>query len=438
MRLMPSTTFGRLLLILAALLFALGMLMLMVVRAFGLGPSTETFSNLIAGNVELAANVEVLPQQTASGLGLQRAVAPPANAGGPVMPFQRHVTEHLRRYFGPDTRVLFAGAPESRIWVSTPQNQNRWVSVRIPPLVEQAIGTTLMLSLFGLLVSVVMAYWFAHSLAHPLQRLAALAPALSRGESPDSSPSLGGPTEVITLEKALRAAGADVRQSARDREMLLAGVSHDLCTPLARLRLALELQPGIPTAERELLQSDIDEMNAIISQFLDYVRDGRDESAQSVDLVPMIDDLIDDSAEAGFIWQRRGLASLPCDCRPLSLRRALRNMIHNAELHGAAPFAIEVSDENGEVRIVVSDSGPGVPEKWLPKAGLPFSRANSARSGKPGAGLGLSLVSRVAQAHGGRLNLRNLPGKGFEARLSWPGSWTLKVLPAIDSDSAAA
>jgi two-component system osmolarity sensor histidine kinase EnvZ len=249
--------------------------------------------------------------------------------------------------------------------------------------------------------------------------LAAQAPALSRGQFPEAPPSGQGPREIVALESALRAAALEVQQSSRDREMLLAGVSHDLRTPLARLRLALELQTQIPRAERDALHADLEEMDAIINQFLDYVRDGRDESALTLDLGELIDTVVADAARAGVTWQRQGLASLVCDCRPLSLRRALGNLMRNAELHGLPPFVLSLSNERDELAIIVTDAGPGVPADWLPKAGQPFSRVDEARSGKPGAGLGLSLASRVAQMHGGRLALRNLPAGGFEAKLVW-------------------
>jgi len=102
----------------------------------------------------------------------------------------------------------------------------------------------------------------------------------------------------------------------------------------------------------------------------------------------------------------------------MSLRRALRNLMHNAELYGQPPFVLSLGSDGEQIEIIVTDAGPGVPANWLPKAGQPFSRVDDARGGKPGAGLGLSLVSRVAQMHGGRLLLRNLPA-GFEAKLMW-------------------
>jgi two-component system osmolarity sensor histidine kinase EnvZ len=371
--------------------------------------------------VQLIAGAEPLPRSMQARLDFRRATQPPAVAREPRLPFQRHIAVRLQSYFGSGTPVLFTGRPDARVWVRTDaaNKDGPWIGVRVPDLVEQTVGATARLLLFGLFASVVLAYWFARNLTEPLQRLAAQAPALSRGQFPESPPSGQGPREIVALESALRTAALEIQQSARDREMLLAGVSHDLRTPLARLRLALELQTGIPRDERDALHADLEEMDAIINQFLDYVRDGRDESMQKLDLAELIDSAIADSARAGYAWRREGPDSLIGDCRPLSLRRALRNLMHNAELHGQSPYVLALAKEGNEIRVVITDAGPGVPPDWLPNAGKPFSRADEARGGKPGAGLGLSLASRVMQMHDGRLTLANLPAGGFKAALVW-------------------
>jgi two-component system osmolarity sensor histidine kinase EnvZ len=389
-------------------------------RAFGVGSGGAMYADLIAGNVALARNDGPSSAAMITRLELRRSGQAPADARQAVLPFQQHIVDRLRGYYGPRTPVLFSGKPDSRVWIRLDDGAQPWIGVRVPPFVEQTIGMTFAFAVIGLIGSIVLAWWFARGLTVPLQRLARSAPAMSRGEASDLPALDRGPREVIALEAALRDAAADVRQSARDREMLLAGVSHDLRTPLARLRVALELQSQIPRGERDALHTDIDEMDAIIGQFLDYVRDGRDEPVQKLDLGELIDTAVAEAARAGIAWQRQGLSSLVCACRPLSLRRAVRNLMHNAELHGSPPYVLALNDNAGEIEIVVADHGSGVPDDWLPKAGQPFSRANEARGGKPGAGLGLSLASRVAQMHGGRLVLRNVPAGGFEAKLSWP------------------
>lgn len=419
MQWLPATTFGRLWLLLAAMLLAMMFLIGLAFRAFGVGAGGATYADLIAGNVALAGDDAKSGEPMRAQLDLRRAEQAPADARPALLPFQQHIAERLQGYYGPRTKVLFSGRPDSRVWIEQHRGGTHWIGVRVPPFVEETIGMTFLFGLLGLIGSIVLAWWFARSLAVPLQRLAILAPAMSRGEVSIAPQVDRGPREVIALETALRAAAADVRQSARDREMLLAGVSHDLRTPLARLRVALELQSQIPRNERDALHADIDEMDAIIDQFLDYVRDGRDEPVQRLDLADLVDALVAEASRAGIAWQRQGVESLVCDCRPLSLRRALRNLMHNAELHAAPPFVLALHNDGGEIQIVVSDAGPGVPVEWLPKAGQPFSRADEARGGKPGAGLGLSLASRVAQMHGGKLALRNLPRGGFEAILVW-------------------
>jgi len=424
MRLLPASTFGRLLLLMSSLLLALLLLIALAFRAFGLGAGAETYADLIAGNVQLEAGGAAVPEALRARLDYRMASQPPADARPARLPFQRHIDERLKTQFGAGTSVLFTGKPDSRVWVSAGSGGSPWIGVHVPDLIEQTVGVTARLLLVGFIVCVALAYWFARNLTAPLRQLAAQAPAWSRGELPETAIDRSAPRELRALDAALRAAAGEVSQWARDREMLLAGVSHDLRTPLARLRLALELQAQLAPAERDALHADIDEMDAIINQFLDYVRDGRDEPVQKLDLGDLIDALVADAARAGIAWQRQGPESVICDCRPLSLRRALRNLMHNAELHAQPPFALALACDGDEVEIAVTDAGPGVPIDWLPQAGQAFSRVDPARGGKPGAGLGLSLASRVARMHGGRLRLRNLPTGGLEVTLVWRRSAT--------------
>ena len=220
-------------------------------------------------------------------------------------------------------------------------------------------------------------------------------------------------------ELASRLDDAREQQQALDRErrQLTVAVSHDLRTPLSRLRLALEMS-GADSRESEAMIEDIGEIDAIIGQFLDFARGGGETRAPA-DLDALVRDVVEHYARRGsdvaFAATLRA-GNLPL--ARLSLRRALMNLVDNALRYAGAPVEIAARRERDCAVIEVLDRGPGIPEAEADRLKRPFTRLDESRSGQGGAGLGLAIVERVAQAHGGRLELRRREGGGLSARLT--------------------
>jgi len=315
----------------------------------------------------------------------------------------------------PGRAMRLSGTP-ARLWVRASPPTQGWIG--IPVMGEgQPLRRGLLLSLIaiGALVLAAAAL-FARSLTRPLRMLADAAPGIVAGEPPPSPPRFAS-EEILDLQRALADAAERTRAAARDRELMLAGISHDMRTPLARLRYALALDGhGVDAAARDGMERDIEELDGIVGQFIDYVRDGRDEPLETVDLAAMLRALGADEARQGRAWQLSSPAEARLGGRPLALRRALANLFDNAARHGAAPFHAELTADDGDWRLTVGDRGPGVPEAALAELGRPFHRVDRAR-GAPGSGLGLASVARVAALHGGGLRLRNRDGGGLEAVL---------------------
>lgn len=315
----------------------------------------------------------------------------------------------------PGRAMRLSGTP-ARLWVRTAPPGEGWVG--IPVMGEgQPLRRGLLLSLIaiGALVLAAAAL-FARSLTRPLRMLAGAAPGIVTGEPPPAPPPFAS-EEILELQRALADAAERTRAAARDRELMLAGISHDMRTPLARLRYALALEDhGLDSAAREGMDRDIDELDGIVGQFIDYVRDGRDEPLETVDLAALLHLLVADEARQGRAWQLSSPVEARLGGRPLALRRALTNLFDNAARHGAAPFQAELAADDGDWRLTVADRGPGVPEAALSGLGRPFHRLNRAR-GASGSGLGLASVARVAARHGGGLILRNRDSGGLEAVL---------------------
>jgi two-component system osmolarity sensor histidine kinase EnvZ len=287
--------------------------------------------------------------------------------------------------------------------------------MREPSNRERLLASSVSTAVLAGLIALALAAVLARMLTRPLERLAARAGALLAGEPvalDDSS------REVERLAQAFRVAGARLRGGARERELMLAGISHDLRTPLARLRLALELGDAGDPQRREAMVADLEELDGALEQCLAFVRDGRDEALRELDLATLVGQLLGLRREPEA-WHCAGPASLPAMARTSLVRRAIGNLMDNAERHGAAPFRVELGRDVRGAYVRVADKGLGVPAEFLPQLGRPFLRGDRARS-TAGTGLGIGIAMRAAELHGGTLELANAPGGGFVATLRLP------------------
>ena len=283
----------------------------------------------------------------------------------------------------------------------------------------------LLLSLAVLLVAVVAVSLVAVRWAtRPLNALADAADEL--GTNINRAPMAEeGPVEVVRAARAFNTMQARLAGYVRDRTRVLAAMSHDLKTPVTRLRLRAELleDPQV----RVKFTKDLDEMESMVGATLDFLR-GQEvgEPVQPVDVTALLESLQADMAEIGGPVRIEGNARAPFPGRPQAMKRCLANLIENAVKYGkSAVVAIDDNDSRLEIRI--RDEGPGLPQAELEKVFEPFYRVESSRSRETGGtGLGLTIARSVAEAHGGSLVLSNRAGGGLEARLILPRS-----VPAI-------
>ena len=203
-----------------------------------------------------------------------------------------------------------------------------------------------------------------------------------------------------------------------DRTQMLAAISHDLRTPLTRLRLRAEFVED-PEQQRKML-ADLEEMEAMIASTLAFARDdARKEPRVPIDLAALLQSLVDDLGDAGNTVEYSGPEHKTIACRPVALRRAIGNLIDNAlKYGGCARVALLDGREDGHVAIRIDDDGPGIPEGEQEKVFAPFYRLERSRSRDTGGtGLGLSVARTIARAHGGDVTLRNRPDGGLSALL---------------------
>ncbi|HEU4851194.1 MAG TPA: ATP-binding protein [Telluria sp.] len=260
----------------------------------------------------------------------------------------------------------------------------------------------------------------------PLQRLTEAARAIARGRRPEPLPEKG-PTEIAEANRSFNQMVDDLQRVESDRAVILAGISHDLRTPLARMGLEVEMA-SLSQEAREGMQSDIAQMDAIIGQFLDYAKPTEASSFVPVDLTMMLEDVGREAARTSTMQVR-------CDIEDgvhvmgnaTDLRRVFNNLVENARRYGQTPgkditeldISCHVQGLGPMRRVVIEigDHGTGVPAAAVEQLLKPFTRMDTARGQANGAGLGLAIVERVVTRHNAELHVRNREGGGLLVRI---------------------
>jgi signal transduction histidine kinase len=282
-----------------------------------------------------------------------------------------------------------------------------------------SLSWRLALTLAGVLavvlgVSIVAVRW----VTRPLKTLAVAADELGRDIHRPPLPE-SGPQEVVDAARAFNRMQARLAGFIEERTRVLAAMSHDLKTPLTRMRLRAELLEDAAT--RAQFEHDLAEMQAMVADSLAFMRGvGSDEPRRPIDFNALLESLQSDHAAMGREVRIEGRATAPVSGAPRLLRRCLSNLIDNAVLYGKRAL-ICVDESVAGLAMRVRDAGPGIPEGDLERVFEPFYRLEASRSRETGGtGLGLGIARNIARAHGGDLVLRNHPEGGLEALLTLP------------------
>lgn len=275
-----------------------------------------------------------------------------------------------------------------------------------------------LLSLLGLSTAV-LSIWAVRRLTRPLADIAQAASGLA-GNLDQAPLPVRGPRELQQVGQAFNAMQRDIKRLVDTRAQALSAVSHDLRLPITRLRLRLE--GAIPDELRERMARDLDEMDAMIGDTLDFLRAGSHaEEPVAVNLDVLLDGAIEDMEELGARIERHGRCGRPLQARPHALRRCIANLLDNARFYGNGMVRVTVEDEGAAVRVIVADDGPGIPPEELDKVFEPYVRLEASRARHTGGtGLGLPIAKAIAEAHGGSLSLASPPGEGVTATLVLP------------------
>jgi two-component system osmolarity sensor histidine kinase EnvZ len=277
---------------------------------------------------------------------------------------------------------------------------------------------TLVLSLLG-------AVFISTLINQPLSRLTQATRAMAKGQKPEPLPERG-PTEIREANRSFNQMVTDLSRVESDRAVILAGISHDLRTPLARMQLEVEMAQ-LEEQAREGMKSDLAQMDAIIAQFLEYANPSPSARLEPVDLSALLDDCTREAArQADVQIDARIAPGVRVLGNPTDLKRIVSNLVENARRYGksadsdVAQIDIDCRSEDDSAVIHVADRGPGVPEAEMERLLQPFTRLDTARGQANGAGLGLAIVERTVKRHGGKLKLHNLPAGGLAIEIRLP------------------
>jgi two-component system osmolarity sensor histidine kinase EnvZ len=354
-------------------------------------------------------------------------VATPATDPPPVQLFRRRI----RETFGPQAEVYvlrnepntYEGPPprRPRLWARLPTaGREYWVSFPRGRIERESTAAFIVWAAVALALAILATFFIVWRLNRPLAELARAAARLGKGEEPPPVAE-AGPSEIRAVARAFNQMKEDLKKNERERATFLAGISHDLRTPLSRMRLEVEMLDGKVEAESQRgMVQDLDDMNAIIDQFIDFSRSEAAERLSPVNLSELAVACAERATRSGMQVKTAPGPVPELMLRPLAMQRLVDNLLGNAGRHAGGNIEIRTGNGNGHVFLSVLDRGPGIPSALVDHLKQPFTRRDEARSGSSGAGLGLAIANRVATLHGGTLDLLPREGGGLEARLVLP------------------
>ena len=429
MRVLPRSAFGQTVLLIGVLLLINQVVSYVSVTYYFILPSYQQINSLMAKQVGLIyldehfivdpKSRDLLQQQTGIRI-LSNAEA--ENNGLKQAKYYQVLSREMSQQLGLNAEVHMSATSPYLVWIRSDHHPDYWVVVPLDGAREsEALSPlTIYLMVIGVL-SVAGGWLFVRRLNRPLKALQLAAMQVGRGMFPKPLKE-GGSTELMAVTRAFNQMSKGIKQLEDDRALLTAGISHDLRTPLTRIRLATEMMPQEAEWIKDGIVSDIEDMNAIIDQFIDYVRQDQTEKIE----VSNINHLIDEVASR---WEREEsrqvsleLSQVPdVQIRRVAIKRVLDNLLENAFRYGGEQVDITTGYDKRAKRVyfVVRDHGPGIDENQIENLFQPFAQGDKAR-GSVGSGLGLAIIKRIVDMHSGEIHLTNHPQGGLMATVRLP------------------
>jgi two-component system, OmpR family, osmolarity sensor histidine kinase EnvZ len=341
-----------------------------------------------------------------------------------VRVFMRELQERLPK----GERVITQEMPFPALWVSLlVEGESYWIVVRLSKIRIDSNTAWVALFVISLSLAVVGGVLIHRSLNQPLAKLQSFAVAIGRGERPKAV-DVDGPQEVANLSRAFNRMVQDLDSMDADRRLMLAGISHDLRTPVTRLLLALEVNGEQLDAQIfDRMLANLRELDSSLTQFLDFARSESEESVSQANLCDIANECTANFESHGHAIALRGeqvRAHANARVRPQAIMRALTNLVENSLKYSRGEIEIEVVAANGVdgPALIVRDRGTLLQSADFERLRKPFVRMNEARGGPAGTGLGLAIVERIANLHNAILRFNTRDGGGLEVCIVFPQS----------------
>ncbi|MCO4798880.1 MAG: two-component system sensor histidine kinase EnvZ [Colwelliaceae bacterium] len=428
MKILPRSAFGQTILLIGVLLLINQAVSLVLIMVYMVQPQSDQVDQLLAKQVRvvfLDVKDPILTPAMAKAFHLETGIGIYTEEDAMPLGLEDAIYEEMRSRIMSDlldgpAEVRFSQGDEFLFWIRPPQAPTYWVKIPLVSL-EEVNYTPLffVLSILGGL-SVIGGWLFVRQLNRPLKSLQSAAHDVGRGDFPEPLAERGT-TEIVAVTQAFNHMSKGIKQLEDDRNLLMAGISHDLRTPLTRIRLATEMMSKQDEFLKEGIDGDIDDMNTIIDQFIDYIRHDSKDKAEFDDLNVLLGEVIqaESVSERNIILNAQSLDKIPL--RYVAMKRVVANLIQNAIRYSDGDIEINSgTDKSGRFAyFAVCDSGPGIPEADIERLFQPFTQGDKAR-GTEGSGLGLAIIKRIVDTHGGRVLLTNRSQGGLSAKVLLP------------------
>ncbi|WP_186264337.1 ATP-binding protein [Burkholderia gladioli] len=374
-------------------------------------------------DLESNEGVRVYPRETTDKFKLQ-----------PDESLNRLIEHDIRSRLGDDTVIAQSVNDIPGVWISFKiDDDDYWVALDRDQLDTVTGLQWAGWGLFALALSLLGSAFITSLVNQPFSRLALAARKVGAGQMPEPLPERGMGVAAET-NRSFNQMVRDLEQLDADRALMLAGISHDLRTPLARLRLETEMSPS-DQATKDAMVDDIEQMDRIIAAFIDYARPMQPRSLEPVDLSLVAHDVVARLANEEGVQIRTVLApAAVIEADETDMRRVIGNLVENARKYGLsrgdgiARITVETRASHARIEVIVRDEGPGIPDDQLPLVMRPFYRVDAARSKADGTGLGMAIVLRIVGRYRGTLKLRNrAPEPGLEASIDFPTGKAARV-----------
>lgn len=428
MKVLPRSAFGQTVLLIGFLLFVNQVVSYVSFALYVIEPNQQQINQLLAKQIRVVfidiKDARLSPKMAEAfhhetGIGVYRE-SEALRLGLGSAGYYPYRSEQMSALLGGSAEVRISQGDEYLFWIRPPQAPNLWVKIPLLGLEEANFSPLVFfLGIIGVL-SVAGGWLFVRQLNRPLKSLQNAAEDVGRGDFPEPLVE-HGTSEIMAVTQAFNHMSKGIKQLEDDRNLLMAGISHDLRTPLTRIRLASEMMSAEDEFLKDGIENDIDDMNNIIDQFIDYIRHDSKDKAELGDLNVLVEEVVNVEIPAN---RNIHLNTSECPKLPLrhvAIKRVLANLIQNSLRYtdGDIEIMTGVDKPTDCAFITVSDQGDGIPEADIERLFQPFTQGDEAR-GAEGSGLGLAIIKRIVDTHGGHVKLSNKPEGGLQAKVSLP------------------